>query len=160
MEESARAAMAEVREVLDMLNDPAGRRAYTSPVDVGRFLGSLARNMRATGMEITHRTQPGLGEFPAADGRLLLRIAREGLTNAAKYAPGSAVRMNLFAEDGEVRLDVVNTAPEGSGSSSTQAGWGFRGSGRPSRRWAEDSVRGTRRTEVTCSPRHSPTDVC
>lgn len=113
VEESARAAMAEVREVLDMLTDPAGSRAYTSPVDVGRFLGSLARNMRATGMEITHHTQPGLGAFPAADGRLLLRIAREGLTNAAKYAPGSAVRMNLYAEDGEVRLDVVNTAPEG-----------------------------------------------
>lgn len=113
VEESARAAMTEVREVLDMLNDPAGRRAYTAPVDVGRFLGSLARNMRATGMEITHHTQPGLGDFPAADGRLLLRIAREGLTNAAKYAPGSAVRMNLYAEDGEVRLDVVNTAPEG-----------------------------------------------
>ncbi len=113
VEESARAAMAEVREVLDMLTDPAGRVAYTSPVDVGRFLGSLARNMRATGMEITHHTQPGLGAFPAADGRLLLRIAREGLTNAAKYAPGSAVRMNLSADDGEVRLDVVNTAPEG-----------------------------------------------
>ncbi|WP_329386806.1 histidine kinase [Streptomyces sp. NBC_01351] len=113
VEESARAAMAEVREVLDMLTDPAGRRAYTAPVDVGRFLAALARNMRATGMEISHRVQPGLGDFPAADGRLLLRIAREGLTNAAKYAPGSAVRMNLFAEDGEVRLEVVNTAPEG-----------------------------------------------
>ncbi|WP_162688485.1 MULTISPECIES: histidine kinase [unclassified Streptomyces] len=113
VEESARAAMAEVREVLDMLTDPAGSRSHTSPVDVGRFLGSLARNMRATGMEITHHTQPGLGAFPAADGRLLLRIAREGLTNAAKYAPGSAVRMNLYTGDGEVRLDVVNTAPEG-----------------------------------------------
>lgn len=113
VEESARAAMAEVREGLDMLNDPAGSRAYTSPVDVGRFLGSLARNMRATGMEITHHTQPGLGTFPAADGRLLLRIAREGLTNAAKYAPGSAVRMDLYTEGGEIRLDVVNTAPQG-----------------------------------------------
>lgn len=64
-------------------------------------------------MEITHHAQPGLGAFPAADGRLLLRIAREGLTNAAKYAPGSAVRVSLYAERGEVRLDVVNSAPEG-----------------------------------------------
>lgn len=98
---------------LDQRTDPAGKRAYTAPVDVGRFLGALARNMRATGMEITHQAQPGLGAFPAGDGRLLLRIAREGLTNAAKYAPGSSVRMNLFAEGGEVRLEVVNTAPEG-----------------------------------------------
>ncbi|MFG2999531.1 hypothetical protein [Streptomyces sp. NPDC048340] len=51
--------------------------------------------------------------FPAADGRLLRRIAREGLANAATYAPGSAVRVNLHTDDGEVRLDVVNTAPEG-----------------------------------------------
>jgi signal transduction histidine kinase len=41
----------------------------------------------------------------------LVRIAQEALTNAAKHAPGAAVRVTLTFDQATVGLEVVNAAP-------------------------------------------------
>jgi signal transduction histidine kinase len=38
------------------------------------------------------------------------RIVQEGLTNAAKHAPGSSVRVAVRVAEGRVTVSVVNTA--------------------------------------------------
>ncbi|WP_199549754.1 sensor histidine kinase [Streptomyces sp. N35] len=111
--ESARAAMAEVRETLDMLQDPGGRDSVDADFDFGRFLASLARNMRAGGMDVRHTVESGMNDLPPEDAQLLRRIAREGLTNVAKYAPGASVSLRLYADLGEVALEVGNSPGQG-----------------------------------------------
>ncbi|MEZ0068099.1 signal transduction histidine kinase [Streptacidiphilus sp. MAP12-20] len=113
VEESARGALAEMRSLLDMLRDPTGRDGVDGHFDFARFVTGLARNMRATGMRISPDVAPNLGRIPAEEGRLLLRVAREALTNAAKYAPGAVVALRLRAINARWRLEVENGPPRG-----------------------------------------------
>ncbi|WP_329119751.1 sensor histidine kinase [Streptomyces sp. NBC_01465] len=108
IEESARGAMAGVREALDMMRDPAGHGGSGEGLDFSRFLASLARNMRATGMEVRHEVHGDLSGLDPEDVTLLRRAGREGLTNAAKYARGADVTLRLAAEGEWIRLDVEN----------------------------------------------------
>ncbi|MEV7415859.1 histidine kinase [Streptomyces sp. NPDC089919] len=105
LEESARDAMTEVRAVLETLTEPT---AHARTFDLDRFLRSLCHNMAVTGMTLHYWADGRPGDVPADDALLLQRAAREGLTNAAKHAPGARTDIRLRTSDGSLRLEVEN----------------------------------------------------
>ncbi|MGH3588368.1 MAG: ATP-binding protein, partial [Pseudonocardia sp.] len=75
------------------------------------------------------------------------RILQESLTNAAKHAPGSVVRVTLTHHGGELRLGVVDdgaAVPPADGPP-TEAGYGILGMGERARAVAGSCTAG--RTE-------------
>ncbi|MER5883308.1 histidine kinase [Streptomyces sp. NPDC001941] len=110
IEDTARGAMADVRSVLNTLKSP---RERIPPRDVGRFLTGVARNMKAAGMEVRASAPAELPPLSEAAVELLLRAAREGLTNAAKHAPGAEVTLTLGVDGDLVTLDIENSRQQG-----------------------------------------------
>ncbi|WP_223774474.1 histidine kinase [Streptomyces sp. 135] len=104
IEETARQALGDVRSVLEAMSTPVGAR------ELGRFLEALCRNMRATGMEVCAEVDADLAELSDTTAQLVQRVAREGLTNAGKYAPGATVHLSVVHQDDVVTVDVRNSA--------------------------------------------------
>jgi signal transduction histidine kinase len=119
------------------VGDPDGAAAAVSEVErSGRSalgeIGRLLRLIRNGGNEVGTRPQHGVADLPAlaeeytraglrvdfdADGVARLpigldlstyRIVQEGLTNALKHAPGSAVRVRLTQRESELAIEVRN----------------------------------------------------
>ncbi|MBB5079632.1 sensor histidine kinase [Nonomuraea endophytica] len=87
-----------LRQIIGLLRE----QGESAPLDpVGGSVAELVERARASGMEITLRLA---GEPPLAH-----RVVQEGLTNAAKHAPGALVTVTV----GELRVSVVNGAPGG-----------------------------------------------
>ncbi|MFI6645924.1 sensor histidine kinase [Streptomyces sp. NPDC050504] len=106
IETVSREAMADVRSILNVFSSPA---SAASTEDIGRFLGSLVRNLRATGMDVTPLIEEGIADMPGDQALLLQRAAREGLTNATKYAAGAQVVLELYTDRDEIHLRLTNT---------------------------------------------------
>ncbi|MFI5672694.1 sensor histidine kinase [Streptomyces sp. NPDC051704] len=112
IQEAAITVMHELRGVIGVLRegddeaDPLGGR-----LSCHEFLEGLARNMRAIGMDAHYEVRGTPRELGPAGEGLLYRVSRESLTNAAKYAPGAAVRIGLEYGVGTVRLAVRNGRP-------------------------------------------------
>jgi signal transduction histidine kinase len=116
------ASLAEMRTMIGLLraDGSADTEPRTSPAGLDR-LDALLDAGRANGLHIDvddRRSAPG--PVPAAVDQTAYRIVREALTNAAKHAPGSRVRMSLTHLDGELVIeldnDIVPGAPPGGGT--------------------------------------------
>ncbi|BDM72154.1 two-component sensor histidine kinase [Streptomyces nigrescens] len=106
---AAGAAAERLREIIGVLrtdNKGAPRR----PAD-GSVAGLVAR-ARASGMTVTLE-QPGgdAAGLPGMTGPAVHRLVQEALTNAAKHAPGAAVRVRIERAEGQLRVTVTNAAP-------------------------------------------------
>ena len=112
----AHAALTELRSVLGVLRQP-GSPAETPgaperPQPTLADLDALVEQARASGMNVTvDRGDPP--EPPLSDqvGRNAYRIVQEGLTNAAKHAPGAHVRVRLRRTADEFAVEVRNPLP-------------------------------------------------
>lgn len=93
--------------------DPAGQSLATR-------IDELVTRMRDADLQITARVDVAPAEPEVA--HTAYRVVQEGLTNAARYAPGSAVEVRVGAEEGGVRVLVENTGPTGTPAG---AGSGF-----------------------------------
>ena len=108
-------ALDELREVIGVLRaeenqDPtAGGRPLPGMADLPR----LIEESRAAGMHV--EVSDGIeeaGTVPEPAGRTVYRVVQEGLTNARKHAPGSAVRVTLGGgPGGGLDVSVANRAP-------------------------------------------------
>jgi signal transduction histidine kinase len=76
-------------------------------------LGVLVDDYRRAGLDIRYHVDGDLAELDGPVGTALHRIAREALTNVARHAPGNRVDVSLAAEDGAVRLRVVDSGTPG-----------------------------------------------
>jgi len=73
-------------------------------------LDQLVARAAATGTKVTARISGAVDDLDADLAATAHRIVQEALTNAFRYAPGAAVRIDLHC-GGLVRLDVSNDAP-------------------------------------------------
>ncbi|GAA4588605.1 signal transduction histidine kinase [Actinoplanes octamycinicus] len=109
---SSLAALEEMRSMIMLLraDDPAAADP-TLPGGLDR-LPDLVTAARAGGLRIETelREVPGL---PAIAGHTVYRIVREALTNAAKHAPGSDVRLDVRPAGDLVTVTVTNTLTGG-----------------------------------------------
>jgi signal transduction histidine kinase len=104
------ASLAEMRTMIGLLraDDPADAEPRTSPAGLDR-LDALLEGGRANGLRIEVDDRRSAPEpIPAAVDHTAYRIVQESLTNAAKHAPGSTVRMTLLHHDGELVIELHN----------------------------------------------------
>ena len=110
---AARGALDDLHELVGSLRDPAGRAGADVHEPGLEALAGLVAEFRAAGMTAELR-QRGPGQpLPAAAARAAYRVAREGLTNAARHAPGQPVTVGLDWEPGTLLLTVSNQLPAG-----------------------------------------------
>ncbi len=105
---TGREALAELRGILGVLRDDTGGAAPTAPQPVLTDLDRLVEEWRGAGMSV-RRTGEGLvPDLPAQVQRTAYRVVQEGLTNAAKHAPGAEVVVDLRLERGHLAVEVAN----------------------------------------------------
>ena len=74
-------------------------------------VAGLSAQARRAGLRPNVRVTGRLEDLPAVTRSLAVRVVREALTNAGRYAPGSSVRVEVVAGD-VLRLSVVDEGPE------------------------------------------------
>ncbi|MEV4704320.1 histidine kinase [Actinoplanes sp. NPDC049316] len=122
---SAHQALQDLREVIGVLREPAAAEPPERPQPTLHQLPALADESRAAGVKVRlDVTVDRAADLPAGTGRTAYRIIQEGLTNARKHAPGTAVRVAVGGTAGQgLTVDVRNPLPVG------RAGPGIPGTG-------------------------------
>jgi signal transduction histidine kinase len=112
---SAHQALQDLREVIGVLREPAGDENPERPQPTLRELPALAEESRTAGVKVRLDLQvDDSAGLPAGTGRAAYRIVQEGLTNARKHAPGTAVRVRVAGAAGTgLTIDIRNPAPVG-----------------------------------------------
>lgn len=101
------AALDEMRTMIGLLHQP-GEPLDLQVRDGLDALPGLLQRTEAAGVEVTAELQPV--EVGPAVGHALLRVAQEGLANAAKHGTGT-VQLCLSGLPTVVRLDIENPMP-------------------------------------------------
>jgi signal transduction histidine kinase len=111
IEDTAHQALADLRSVLGVLRDPESGEPLEPPQPTYRDLAALVQAVRAAGLRVTYDDRLGDSgaELPDVIGRTVYRIVQEGMTNAARHAPGTALRIVVSGsrEDG-VSVELRN----------------------------------------------------
>ncbi|BEP14076.1 hypothetical protein acdb102_23870 [Acidothermaceae bacterium B102] len=110
---NTRSALDELRVTLGLLRFE-GDSDDRAPAPSASLLAELVEEFRRTGMSVTFVTNGTPGLLNAAADLAVYRIAQEALTNASKYAPGSAVRVELRWDEHAVTVTVANDVAPGS----------------------------------------------
>ncbi|WP_223124027.1 histidine kinase [Streptomyces cacaoi] len=92
LREAAAAATARLRDIIGVLRED-GDQPPTGPVD--ESVESLVRSARASGLTVELEGGQTAEALPPMAARAAHRVVQEALTNAAKHAPGAAVRVVL-----------------------------------------------------------------
>ncbi|MEU2229411.1 sensor histidine kinase [Streptomyces vietnamensis] len=96
-------ATARLRDIIGVLReDDAG--APTTPS--GETVEELTARARASGLSVTLTAAAPVPTLPGMSGLALHRVVQEGLTNAAKHAPGAAVTVTVTQDTTDVRVRV------------------------------------------------------
>jgi len=121
----ANRALDELRSVLGVLRDPDTGAALDRPQPKLADLEELLADAREAGMNIEVDDRVGSDAVvPDPTGRTVYRIVQEGLTNAAKHAPGALIRIELSGSPAD-GIDLVLRNPLGFASSSAAHGSGL-----------------------------------
>jgi len=108
--ESAAAALEELRDVIGVLREGTESEARR-PQPTLADLPTLIDESRAAGMRIEAELALPADEDGGSAGRTAFRIVQEGLTNARKHAPGTAVSVKVAAGEDAIAIEVRNRAP-------------------------------------------------
>ena len=101
----ARRSLGEVRSALGLAGEPvASDAAGIGDVD------ALVAQWRDAGLPVDLVDDRRGVELCPAVGRAAYRVVQESLTNAARHAPGSTVRVQVTGRPGTLRVRVGNTA--------------------------------------------------
>jgi signal transduction histidine kinase len=112
IQDTAHQALADLRGVLGVLRDPESGEPLAAPQPTYRDLATLVEAVRAAGLKVTYddRLGPPAEELPDVIGRTVYRIVQEGMTNAAKHAPGTALAIVVSGSpDDGVTVELRNS---------------------------------------------------
>ncbi|MFJ9556018.1 sensor histidine kinase [Nocardiopsis sp. NPDC101807] len=121
LREAAARAADRLAEALGVLRVDGGA-APLLPADDS--LAALVERARASGMDVELSQEERARALPVLVDRAVHRVVQEGLTNAARHAPGAAVRVGVRTADGEVLVRVVGSGPGAGGPPSRAPGGG------------------------------------
>ncbi|MGH3613185.1 MAG: sensor histidine kinase [Pseudonocardia sp.] len=114
------ASLAEMRTMIGLLRSDGDADPRTAPAGLDQ-LGTLLHAAGAAGLAVELDDQrPADAHVAAAVDLAAYRIVQESLTNAAKHAPSSSVRLGLRHAGGDLVIELANAlvpgAPSGGGS--------------------------------------------
>lgn len=112
-------ALADLRDVLGALRaeddavgedgrDPVQRKV---PAPALRNLSELLDEVRTIGQDVAAELTGEPGAVPATHLLAVHRLVQEGLTNARKHAPGTAVRLRVHYGAPATEVELVNSPP-------------------------------------------------
>lgn len=107
---AARGALNELYELVGALRGGDETQGRSPGVEA---IGNVVEEFQAAGVPVTLRQHGDPQPISAAAGRAAYRVVEEGLTNAAKHAPGQPVAVNVEWEPDALLLAVVNPLPDG-----------------------------------------------
>ena len=115
---SAHQALQDLREVIGVLREPSDDPTPERPQPTLGELPALVDESRAAGTRVTLDVRvPDPGTVPAGTGRTAYRMVQEGLTNARKHAPGTAVHVVVLGAAGAgLSVSVRNRWPLAGGA--------------------------------------------
>ena len=112
-------ALTDLRGVLGVLRDTETGEQASAPLPTWADLPALVEQAREAGVHVEFEDRLA-ADVPLPDvvGRTLYRIVQEGITNAAKHAPGAVLRIQVSGspDDG---IDITLRNPIGFGPSRT-----------------------------------------
>jgi len=111
IQDTAHQALADLRSVLGVLRDPESGELLEPPQPTYRDLAALVEAVRAAGLDVTYddRLADTGSELPDVIGRTVYRIVQEGMTNAVRHAPGTALRVVVSgSRDEGVSVELRN----------------------------------------------------
>ncbi|HEX2772641.1 MAG TPA: histidine kinase [Micromonosporaceae bacterium] len=110
IEETGRAAMAELDHVLGLLREPEAGAPYgpRSPRPTLADLDGLVAEVRAAGQPVTVEVGAGVADLPPTLSREGYRIVQEALTNAVRHAPRQPVSVRVGVPNGVLDIEVIN----------------------------------------------------
>jgi signal transduction histidine kinase len=124
IEQAGRAALADLRAMLDALASPDGALA---PAPGLADLEALAVRHREANGPLDVSIDPALEHAPESVRLTAYRVVQEALTNVTRHAPGAHVTVRLAATDGGLVVDVENDAAATSLPRSPGSGHGLAG---------------------------------
>ncbi|MFJ8677536.1 sensor histidine kinase [Streptomyces sp. NPDC093589] len=126
IENAGRRAMEDLRAMLHVLRqDPDGP---DGPPPSLEQLAALVETARASGVDAALDTSALTAELPRPLAVTAYRTVQEGLTNAARHAPGASVRITLRTTPGQLTITVTNGPPHAGRPSPTEgSGTGLAG---------------------------------
>jgi signal transduction histidine kinase len=132
VEESGRAAMAELRHVMGLLTmtsqggDPAAT-ADLAPQPGLDQIPALVERIRGGGVRVDLTVEGEVVPLPSGLDLAAYRVVQEALTNAVKHAVGALIRVTLDYSPQRLKVDVVDTGGTASASAATGNGRGLAG---------------------------------
>ncbi len=132
VEDSGRAAMAELRHVMGLLTmtsqggDPAGT-ADLAPQPGLEQIPALVERIRSGGVRVDLAIEGDVIPLPSGLDLAAYRVVQEALTNAVKHAVGALIRVTLEYSPQRLKVDVVDTGGTTSSTAATGNGRGLVG---------------------------------
>jgi signal transduction histidine kinase len=132
VEDSGRAAMAELRHVMGLLTmtsqggDTAGA-ADLAPQPGLDQIPALVERIRNGGVRVDLAIEGDAVPLPSGADLAAYRVVQEGLTNAVKHAVGALIRVTLDYSPQRLKVDVVDTGGMPSSTAATGNGRGLAG---------------------------------
>lgn len=119
-------ATSRLRDIVGVLRED-GATAPTAPN--GETVAALVERARAAGLGVVLDESPAPAPPPPMTALAIHRVVQESLTNAAKHAPGAAVRVSVaYAPDGgTVTVTVASGPGDGSAAPAASGGTGLVG---------------------------------
>ncbi|MFD9791608.1 sensor histidine kinase [Streptomyces sp. NPDC059070] len=112
--ELASATLSELRDMLGVLRTHDTDRHSTTPqpglADLPHLISST--ELAATFHTTVALTGPSARAWPDTVQSAVFRTVQEGLTNAAKHAPGAAIHVELYEEGSALHVSVRHASPE------------------------------------------------
>ncbi len=114
IQDNARQALVELREVLGLLREGPGDAVPERPQPGAGDLDALITQARVTGLRVSSVVAVDTASVPSTTGRTAYRIVQEGLTNVRKHATHTAVSIDVTGRPGDgLEVVVRNKLPLG-----------------------------------------------
>jgi signal transduction histidine kinase len=108
IERAGRDALRELRRLLSAVRPGEPGAGATQPQPGLDRLDDLAEPLRAGGLAVVVRREGPAAELPAGVDLSAYRIVQEALSNAARYAPGSSVRVRIRYGGEQLFVSVID----------------------------------------------------
>ncbi len=111
VEDAGRAALEELRHLLDVLGPGSGERPRTPAVSLAD-LPKVAQQMQSAGLEVSLDVRNLPIDLPTRIDLSAFRIVQESLTNALRHAgPDARAKVRVAVEGDELCIEVVDDGP-------------------------------------------------